>query len=194
MADRLGIESIDREGQVVAIKFASRQSSPESGPGRPDSSGKRLNVERLLKVVGTRPDTTLVPPSTIKLDLRAGSKNTAQKPAVAAPPSAVGTKVKARQSTGQSWWTSSRNRRRSHGRLHEGGDPPAAERGPQRPRRGIRKGPRFVGRTGRATIEDRQVGDEEFGIGNEERSRRPLPWPVRDGPERPRFSNRSSSR
>ncbi len=105
MADRLGIESIDREGQVVAIKFAPRQSSPESGPGRPDSSGKRLNVERLLKVVGTRPDTTLVPPSTIKLDLRAGSKNMAQKPAVAAPPSAVGTKVKARQSTGQSWWT-----------------------------------------------------------------------------------------
>src|SRR5687768_7222505 len=59
MADRLGIESIDREGQTVVIKM------------RPDSDGRRLNVERLLRVVGGRPDTTLVPPATIKLDLKA---------------------------------------------------------------------------------------------------------------------------
>jgi transcription-repair coupling factor (superfamily II helicase) len=44
MADRLGIESIDREGQSVAVKF------------RPDAQGRRLNVERLLKVVGGRGD------------------------------------------------------------------------------------------------------------------------------------------
>ena len=60
MADRLGIESIDREAQTVVIKF------------RPDSQGGRLNVERLLRVVAGRADTTLVPPATIKLDLRAG--------------------------------------------------------------------------------------------------------------------------
>src|SRR5688500_1129295 len=59
MADRLGIEAIDREGQTVVIKI------------RPDTQAKRLNVERLLKVVGGRGDTTLVPPATIKLDLRA---------------------------------------------------------------------------------------------------------------------------
>ncbi len=60
MADRLGIESIDREAQTVVIKF------------RPDSQGGRLNVERLLRVVTGRGDTTLMPPATIKLDLRAG--------------------------------------------------------------------------------------------------------------------------
>ena len=53
MADRLGIESIDREAQTVVIKF------------RPDSQGGRLNVERLLRVVTGRSDTTLVPPATI---------------------------------------------------------------------------------------------------------------------------------
>jgi transcription-repair coupling factor (superfamily II helicase) len=90
MADRLGIESIDREGQTVVIKI------------KPDTQAKRLNVERLLKVVGARGDTTLVPPATIKLDLRA-------KPTVtptfrsAQPP--IGTKAKARQSSGASWWT-----------------------------------------------------------------------------------------
>jgi transcription-repair coupling factor (superfamily II helicase) len=57
MADRFGIESIDREAQTVVIKI------------RPDTQGKRLNVERLLRVVGSRGDTTLVPPGTIKLDL-----------------------------------------------------------------------------------------------------------------------------
>ncbi len=44
MADRLGVESIDREAQNVLIKF------------RPDSEGKRLNVERLLRVIGGRGD------------------------------------------------------------------------------------------------------------------------------------------
>jgi len=86
MADRLGIESIDREAQTVVIKF------------RPDTQGQRLNVERLLTVVGSREDTKLVPPATIRMDLRSGTR----KP-VAGPP--AGTKAKARQGTGQSWWT-----------------------------------------------------------------------------------------
>jgi transcription-repair coupling factor (superfamily II helicase) len=98
MADRLGIESIDREGQAVVIKI------------RPDSGGKRLNVDRLLRVVGGRADTTLVPPGTIKLDLRAktGGGSTGVAPTFrSAPPvqTALGTKAKARQSTGASWWT-----------------------------------------------------------------------------------------
>jgi transcription-repair coupling factor (superfamily II helicase) len=85
MADTLGVESIDREGQAVIIKF------------RPDTQGKRLNVDRLLRVVGARGDTTLVPPATIKLELRA--------PAVKKP--IAGTKAQARQSQrgGSSWWT-----------------------------------------------------------------------------------------
>jgi transcription-repair coupling factor (superfamily II helicase) len=101
MADRLGIESIDREGQTVIIKI------------RPDSQAKRLNVDRLLKVVGARGDTTLMPPATIKLDLRAKTAVAptflgAPKPQVGGgrlPQSPIGTKAKARQSSGASWWT-----------------------------------------------------------------------------------------
>ncbi|HKY23239.1 MAG TPA: transcription-repair coupling factor [Vicinamibacterales bacterium] len=86
MADRLGVESIDREAQTVVIKF------------RPDTDGTRLNVERLLRVIGVRGDTTLVPPATLKLDLRSA----APRPPTPTP---HGTKVKARQSSGSSWWT-----------------------------------------------------------------------------------------
>ena len=97
MADKLGIEAIDREGQTVVIKM------------RPDSDGRRLNVERLLRVVSGRPDTTLVPPATIKLDLRASAGPPAlpavRRPGPIGPGAAMGTKVKARQSTGASWWT-----------------------------------------------------------------------------------------
>ncbi len=101
MADSLGIESIDREAQTVVIKI------------RPDSQGRRLNLERLLKVVGARADTTLVPPATIRLDLRAGPKaglttgtvKTDIVPAGKPPQPPLGTKVKARQSSGASWWT-----------------------------------------------------------------------------------------
>jgi len=104
MADRLGIESIDREAQTVAIKI------------RPDTQGQRLNVERLLKVVRGRGDTTLVPPGTIKLDLRAGLKasttnaagpaaGSAVVPAFRSAQPALGTKARARQGTGASWWT-----------------------------------------------------------------------------------------
>ena len=99
MADRLGIESIDREAQTVVIKI------------RPDGHAKRLNVERLLKVVGGRADTTLVPPGTIKLDLRAriavgpGLAGAPKPLGGGGAPPAIGTKAKARQSTGASWWT-----------------------------------------------------------------------------------------
>jgi hypothetical protein len=76
-------------------------------------------------VVGGRGDTTLVPPSAIKLDLRAGAKVSpaagAGSPAPGAgksgaytsgvmptstPASApIGSKARARQSSGASWWT-----------------------------------------------------------------------------------------
>jgi transcription-repair coupling factor (superfamily II helicase) len=103
MADKLGIESIDREAQTIVIKI------------RPDTQGRRLNVERLLKVIAARGDTTLVPPATIKLDLRAGLKGTVASGASATKSGAMptskpahvplGTKAKARQGTGASWWT-----------------------------------------------------------------------------------------
>src|SRR6185503_13387743 len=64
MADRLGIESIDREAQVVVLKF------------RPEA---KLDPQWLFRVVQERGDTTLVPPATLKLDLR--SAPVAPKPA-----------------------------------------------------------------------------------------------------------------
>jgi len=89
MADRLGIESIDREAQTAVIKI------------RPDSGGRRLNVDRLLRVVAARADTTLVPPGTIRLDLRPAAPRPPGRPSQAP----LGTKARARQGTGASWWT-----------------------------------------------------------------------------------------
>jgi transcription-repair coupling factor (superfamily II helicase) len=56
LADRLGVESLDREGQTVVLKF------------RPDA---KLDPTWLLRVVQERGDVRLVPPATLKLDLRA---------------------------------------------------------------------------------------------------------------------------
>jgi transcription-repair coupling factor (superfamily II helicase) len=62
LADRIGIESIDREGQLVVLKF------------RPEA---KLDPAWLFKIVQERKDVQLTPPATLKLDLRvAGSKRT----------------------------------------------------------------------------------------------------------------------
>ena len=55
LADRIGLESIDREGAVVVLKF------------RPDA---KLDPAWLFRVVQQRGDVTLVPPATLKLDLK----------------------------------------------------------------------------------------------------------------------------
>jgi transcription-repair coupling factor (superfamily II helicase) len=55
MADRLGIEAIDREGQAVVLRF------------RPLA---KLDPQRLVALVGKRADVTLVPPAALRLDLR----------------------------------------------------------------------------------------------------------------------------
>jgi transcription-repair coupling factor (superfamily II helicase) len=55
MADRLGIEAIDREGQAVVLRF------------RPMA---KLDPQRLVALVGRRADVTLVPPAALRLDLR----------------------------------------------------------------------------------------------------------------------------
>jgi transcription-repair coupling factor (superfamily II helicase) len=54
MADRLGIESIDREGRAVVLKF------------RPQA---KVDPVRLVSLVRQRPDLTLVPPAALKLAL-----------------------------------------------------------------------------------------------------------------------------
>jgi transcription-repair coupling factor (superfamily II helicase) len=54
MADRLGLESLDREGQIVVLKF--RMDAP-------------LDPVRILKLVQTRGDLQLLPPAVLRLDI-----------------------------------------------------------------------------------------------------------------------------
>jgi transcription-repair coupling factor (superfamily II helicase) len=54
MADRLGIESVDREARTVVLKF------------RPQA---RLDPVRLVALVRQRPDLTLIPPAGLKLTI-----------------------------------------------------------------------------------------------------------------------------
>jgi len=106
LADRLGVDSIDREGQIVVIKFASRAPGAD-GPGRPESRAERLNLERLIKVIGGRSDATLMPPASVKLDLRTpikaptGTRNnpSSKGPGGRAMPQGRGAKP------APSWWT-----------------------------------------------------------------------------------------
>src|SRR4051812_27310907 len=56
MADRLGVDTIDREGRLVVVKF------------RPTA---KLDPVRLVKVVSEFPGATLVPPVSLKVDLEA---------------------------------------------------------------------------------------------------------------------------
>jgi transcription-repair coupling factor (superfamily II helicase) len=78
-ADRLGIESIDREGRFVVIKF------------RPVA---KIDPRRLIELVTEWPGATLVPPVTLKLDLEAA----------AGAASAV-TRKRTLRDQGTSWWT-----------------------------------------------------------------------------------------
>jgi transcription-repair coupling factor (superfamily II helicase) len=78
LADRVGIESIDREGQLVVLKF------------RPEA---KLDPTWLFKVVQERKDVQLTPPATLKLDMRIGPERKAGRTGPAGSPSKA------------SWWT-----------------------------------------------------------------------------------------
>ena len=58
MADRLGVEAIDREGRLVVIRFRSQA---------------KVDPVRLVKVVHDWPGATLVPPASLRVDLEAPS-------------------------------------------------------------------------------------------------------------------------
>ena len=89
MADRLGIEAIDRDAQTVVIKF------------RPDA---KLDPQWLFRVVQERADTTLVPPASLKLDMRAAPAAPRRAPAPAALPRRS-SKGKSDPVAAGSWWT-----------------------------------------------------------------------------------------
>jgi hypothetical protein len=91
LADRLGVDTIDREGRLVVIKFRAQA---------------KIDPMRLVKVVGGWPGAVLVPPVSLKLDLEAPAT-----PAPAPAPAPAG-KAGARRRPGPqagtgsaSWWT-----------------------------------------------------------------------------------------
>ena len=90
MAERLGVESIDREGPAVVIKF------------RPQA---RLDPVRLVALVRERADLTLIPPAGLRLALEAPKPP----PPPPAPPAVVpGRGAKAAKTPDRgapSWWT-----------------------------------------------------------------------------------------
>jgi transcription-repair coupling factor (superfamily II helicase) len=95
MADQLGIESIDREGRAVVLKF------------RPQA---KVDPVRLVSLVRQRPDLTLVPPAALKLSLdgaAAGQRAKESVPLSTKPPAGPGAKKGSSRLHGAapSWWT-----------------------------------------------------------------------------------------
>jgi transcription-repair coupling factor (superfamily II helicase) len=94
LADRLGVESIDREGQTVVIRI------------RSDAKAERLDLARLIKVLGVRGDATLLPPATIKLDLKVPTaKMAVPSSRAAATPGSKATTSGGARKPAPSWWT-----------------------------------------------------------------------------------------
>jgi transcription-repair coupling factor (superfamily II helicase) len=87
MADAIGLESVDREGQTVVLKF------------RPDA---KLDPQWLFRVVQERRDVTLVPPAALKLDLRAPA---APSLAISMAGTVGRTRPKSDPVAAGSWWT-----------------------------------------------------------------------------------------
>jgi transcription-repair coupling factor (superfamily II helicase) len=92
MADRLGLESIDREARVVVLKF------------RPQA---RVDPVQLVALVRQRPDLTLVPPAALRLslDVADGSGRMAQRPATTQPAAPGHGRGRTRSQGAPSWWT-----------------------------------------------------------------------------------------
>jgi transcription-repair coupling factor (superfamily II helicase) len=101
MADRLGVETIDREGRIVVLKF------------RPQA---KVDPVRLVALVRQRPELTLVPPAALKLNMD-GQPDGARGPAAdgmrdlgprSATPQARRPEAASRgrrEATAPSWWT-----------------------------------------------------------------------------------------
>jgi transcription-repair coupling factor (superfamily II helicase) len=86
LADSVGIESVDREGQIVVLKF------------RPEA---KLDPSWLFRLVKERNDVQLTPPATLKLDLR---KFTPERPK-ATPAAGAGQRGRSAPLPKASWWT-----------------------------------------------------------------------------------------
>jgi transcription-repair coupling factor (superfamily II helicase) len=101
LADRIGLESLDREGQIVVLKFR---------------SDAKVDPVMLMKLVETRGDLTLLPPAVLKLNLDVDPAS-APAPRRPGPPGArlVARPAEPRKpesdafrpdrNRGESWWT-----------------------------------------------------------------------------------------
>jgi transcription-repair coupling factor (superfamily II helicase) len=93
LADRIGLESLDRDGGMVVLKF------------RADA---KLDPAWLFRVVQRRGDVTLVPPATLKLDLKKLALPAAQPkaggPALVGRPAPPGRRRGGDPVAGGSWW------------------------------------------------------------------------------------------
>jgi len=97
LADRLGVDTIDREDQLVVIKF------------RPQS---KLDPTRLIKVVHEYAGATLVPPATLRLEIET-PKGVQTSPPTSEPSSGRGRAARPGHRKGESlarevapsWWT-----------------------------------------------------------------------------------------
>ena len=72
-ADRIGLESLDREGPTVVLKF------------RQDA---KVDPALLLKLIKSRGDLTLLPPAVLRLDLKPRRPRLAVRAASVAPQAA----------------------------------------------------------------------------------------------------------
>jgi transcription-repair coupling factor (superfamily II helicase) len=77
VADRLGIEKIDRQGPAVVFTFKGGQAGPDP--------------TRVVRAIREHPDVTLVPPSGLKLDLKWKAKVQAGRPV--RPPSGASSRL-----------------------------------------------------------------------------------------------------
>jgi transcription-repair coupling factor (superfamily II helicase) len=80
MADRLGVDTIDREGRSIVVKF------------RPQA---KLDPARLVALVQQRPDLALVPPTSLRLSLDSTAR----------PKAGKDRRTGAKSPAAPSWWT-----------------------------------------------------------------------------------------
>jgi len=90
LADGLGVETIDRDGSTVAIKF--RQKT-------------KADPMRIIGLIQERDDLHLVPPSTVKLNLSPGTRHETPGTPPGTRHEARGTKRIAKIQRKPSWWT-----------------------------------------------------------------------------------------
>jgi transcription-repair coupling factor (superfamily II helicase) len=95
LADRIGLESVDRTGSTVVLKF------------RPDA---KLDPAWLFRFIESRGDLTLLPPAVLRLDLDRTvqpAKRPEKRPAQTAKPGPAGTILvkKPKPDESRSWWT-----------------------------------------------------------------------------------------